>query len=134
MSFQQIQLVGHLGSSPDLRYTPSGVPVASFRLAINRHGSEGAEKQPLWLKVVCWRKHAELVSQYLEKGRQVMIVGELEDPELWTGKDGKQNVTQVVTARQVVFLSGNRGDTSNGHATSAEPAGADVGDGENIPF
>jgi single-strand DNA-binding protein len=140
MSHEQITLVGNIGSEISMRYTPSGVPVANFSLAINRTWNDAngnKQEKTSWRKIVCWRKQAELASQYLEKGRQIMVVGELEDPEQWTGKDGTSRVTMVVTAQKIVFLGGKPANT-NGHEAPGAPVaahtGADTIDGEEIPF
>lgn len=135
--YQELTIVGNAVASPDLRYTPSGVPVANFKLAINKQWTNAnGEKQEksLFLKIVCWRKLAEIVSQYVEKGRQLLVVGELEEPEVWTDREGKQRATMVITAQTIKLLGNRVTDTSNGHATSAEPAGAGEMTDEQIPF
>ena len=76
--YQQITLVGNLGNDPEMRYTPSGVPVVSFSLAVNKSWTtpDGQRQdRTTWFRVTAWRKTAEIVSQYLTKGRQVLIIG-----------------------------------------------------------
>ena len=128
--YQQITLIGNLGNDPEMRYTPSGVAVASFSLAVNKSWTtEGGEKQDrtTWFRVTCWRKQAEIVSQYLGKGKQVMVVGEVEEARAFTDKSGNQRASLEVTATTVRFLSGGAaGAAGNGQ----EPAADD----ENIPF
>jgi single-strand DNA-binding protein len=118
--YQQITLVGNLGSDPEMRYTPSGVPVASFSLAVNKTwtGQDGQRQdKTTWFRVTTWRKTAEIVSQYLNKGSKVLVVGELEEARTWTDRDGNQRASLEFTAQTVKFLSG-RGDMP---ATAAEP-------------
>ena len=131
--YQQITLIGNLGNDPEMRYTPSGVAVASFSLAVNKSWTtEGGEKQDrtTWFRVTCWRKQAEIVSQYLGKGKQVMVVGEVEEARAFTDKSGNQRASLEVTATIVRFLSGGKTEVAAGNGQ--EPA-AGVGD-EEIPF
>ena len=112
--FQQITLVGNLGRDPEMRYTPSGVPVASFSVATSkRYQSQDGQWQEktVWFRVTAWRKTAETASQYLTKGSKVLIVGELEEPRTWVDKDGNTQVSLDVTAQTIRFLSA-RGDSA----------------------
>ena len=116
--YQKVIIAGNLGQDPVLRYTPDGTPVASFSVATNRRwnnpdGSRGEET--VWFRVSAWRRQAEICNEYLQKGRQVMIEGELKPdaatggPRVWTGNDGAPRASYELTARRVVFLGG-RGD------------------------
>src|SRR5690348_11690183 len=114
--YQQIMLIGNLGNDPEMRYTPSGVPVASFSLAVNRTwtGQDGQRQdKTTWFRVTTWRKQAEIVSQYLTKGSKVMVIGEIEEARPYTDRDGNQRASLEVTAQTVKFLSG-RGDMPAG--------------------
>ena len=91
--YQQMTIVGNLGSDPEMRYTASGVPVTSFNVAVNRSwtNQEGQRQdKTTWFRVTAWRKLAETASQYLSKGRQVLIVGEIEEPEVWVDRRRQQ--------------------------------------------
>ncbi|RIK41428.1 MAG: single-stranded DNA-binding protein [Chloroflexi bacterium] len=141
--YQQITMVGNLGSDPEMRYTPSGVPVASFRMAVNKSwtGEDGQRQdKTTWFRVTAWRKLAETVSQYLTKGAKVLVVGEIEDARPYTDRDGNLRATLEVTAQVVRFLNtrgemqGVGSDTGasfnhGGHAAEAQ----EVRD-EDIPF
>ena len=114
--FQQITLVGNLGRDPEMRYTPSGVPVASFSVATSKRyqGQDGQwQEKTIWFRVAAWRKTAETVSQYLTKGSKVLIVGELEEPRTWVDKEGNTQVSLEVTAQTIRFLS-PRGENAGG--------------------
>lgn len=118
--FQQLILVGNLGSDPELRYTSDGTPVASFSLAVNRRwtnqdGSHGEETT--WFRVSVWRKQAETVNQYLRKGRQVLVIGRV-SARAYTAANGEPRASLEVTADTVRFLGGGRGEES----PFAEPA------------
>ena len=143
--YQQITLIGNLGSDPEMRYTPSGVPVASFSLAVNRTwtNQEGQRQdKTTWFRVTTWRKQAEIVSQYLVKGRRVMVVGEVEEARPWTDRDGNQRASLEVTAQIVKFLGGRDEDSMMGggapmaSSTPAAPMGSGGGapqeQGENL--
>ena len=142
--YQLITLVGNLGTDPELRYTPSGVPVANFRLAVNKRwtGNDGQrQEKTTWFRVTTWRKQAEVCAQHLAKGRQVMIVGEVDEARPWTDNEGNQRASLEVTAQNVTFL-GNRGDAPmdmEGAPTAAQqaPSGASANEAvgeEDIPF
>lgn len=114
--FQQITIVGNLGRDPEMRYTPSGVPVASFSVATSRkfQGADGQwQEKTVWFRVTAWRKTAETVSQYLTKGSKVLIIGELEEPRTWVDKDGNTQASLDVTAQTIRFLSA-RGEGTGG--------------------
>jgi single-strand DNA-binding protein len=138
--YQQITLIGNLGNDPEMRYTPSGVAVASFNLAVNRSwtGQDGQRQdKTTWFRVSVWNKQAETVTQYLSKGRLVLVVGEVEEARAFTDRDGNQRASLEVKAQSVRFL-GQRGDgTTGGNMNSSPtsaPAGAPGVQDEDIPF
>ena len=99
-----------------------------------------ARKKTTWFRVAAWRQQAELASQYLTKGQKVLVVGELEDPQLWTDRDGNQCASLEVTARDIRFLSSREESMAmGGGGQQAEPAAAAGGgetaaSDEEIPF
>ena len=122
--FQQITIVGNLGRDPEMRYTPSGVPVTSFSVATSRRyqTQDGQwQEKTIWFRATAWRKTAETVSQYLTKGSKVLIIGELEEPRPWTDKEGNTQVSLEVTVQTIKFLSA-RGENSGGGDYQREPA------------
>jgi single-strand DNA-binding protein len=109
--------------------------VASFNLAVNKsHTSEDGQRrdETTWFKVTAWRKQAETVSQYLTKGRQVMVVGEVK-ASAYNNKAGQPAASLEVTAMTIKFLGG-RGESSEPGTSAPAHAGADTIDGEEIPF
>jgi single-strand DNA-binding protein len=130
MSFNKVILVGNLGRDPELRYAPSGTPIASFTMATNerRKGKDGGEPTDIttWFRVTVFGRQAENVSQYLTKGRPVYVEGRLNLDE-WTDKDGKPRYTLEVTATDVQFLGGGQ------QAEKAAAAGAGAGGGTTKP-
>ena len=92
----------------------------------DRHPRRDGERQEktVWFRVTAWERDAELVSQYLTKGRQVLIVGEVEEARPFTDRDGNQRASLEVTARTIRFVGG-RGDGTGGTDTfQREPARA----------
>jgi single-strand DNA-binding protein len=140
--YQQITLVGNLGQDPEMRYTPSGVPVTSFSLAVNKSwvNTEGQRQdKTLWFRVTAWRKLAETASQYLTKGRQILVIGEIEEARPWTDRDGNLRASLEVTAQTIKFLN-TRADgapgaeATGGFGQSANHAEAQEVRDEDIPF
>jgi len=139
--YHKIIIVGNLGRDPEMRYTPDGTPVTTFSVATNRKwnnpdGSQGEETT--WFRVTAWRRMAETCNQYLQKGRLVLIEGELKPdpatgaPRLWTGNDGIARSSFEVTARAVKFLGG-RGEAP-ADAMPGFPEEPPVESEEEIPF
>ena len=109
-SLNKVMLIGNLGQSPEMRFTPSGSPVTTFSVACNRKYStqDGeAKDQTEWFNVVAWNKQAETCNQYLNKGSQVYVEGRLHTRS-WEGQDGEKKYRTEVIASQVLFLSGKR--------------------------
>lgn len=130
--FQQITIVGNVGQDPEMRYTPSGQPVTSFSLAVNKSwvGADGQRQdKTLWFRVTCWRKLAETVSEYVKKGSKVLVVGEIEEARPWTDKDGNSRASLEVTANTVRFL-----DSKPQGSSSTEAAPEAQAEGEDLPF
>ncbi len=130
--FQRIVIVGNLGSDPEMRFTPSGVPVTSFSVAVNRRWTDSSGEQrekTTWFRVTAWRKLAELCNQYLSKGRLVLVEGEI-DASAWLDNQGNPRATLELTARNVRFLGGrgDRGDLS----APTEPGDEFLSD--DVPF
>lgn len=113
-SLARVILIGNLGSDPEMRYTPDGKSVTSFRMATNRRFSTSAgetKEETDWFRVTVWGKQAEQCNQFLSKGRQVYVDGRLHARD-WQGQDGQTRTSLEVTADRVVFL-GKPGTTAS---------------------
>lgn len=138
--FQQLILVGHLGSEPEMRYTSSGVPVTNFSLAVNRRwtNQEGqTQEKTTWFRVSMWRRQAEVASQYLAKGAKIMVVGEIENARPYTDRDGNLQASIEVTANQFQFLDSRAASSGNGAEANGTVVTNGVvaeGEKEDIPF
>lgn len=99
-----VVLIGNLTRDPELRYTPSGLPVATLRLAVNRNfTNQQGEIETDYFNVIVWRNQAEKCAEYLSKGRQVAVTGRLQSRS-WEGNDGQKRSVVEVVADRVVFL------------------------------
>jgi len=98
--YNRIILVGRLTADPELRYTPTGVPVASFRLAVDRPKSrESGEHQTDFINIVAWRQQGEFAANYLTKGRLVLVEGRLQIRQWTTAEGMKRSATDVVCSQ-----------------------------------
>lgn len=114
--YQQITIVGNVGRDPEMRYTSEGVGVCNFSVAVNkrrrnRNTNEYID-QTTWFRVAAWRNLAETCSQYVHKGMQIMVVGEV-NADAYVGQDGQARANLEITARDIKFL-GRRGDSEGG--------------------
>ena len=123
-----VVLIGRLATDPDLKYTQSGIAVANFRLAVERpFSNKDGERETDFFTVVCWRKLAETVGEYLDKGRLVGVKGRLQVSQ-WE-QDGQKRERVEVVADEVRFLDGKRERESGSQDEVASEFG-----GEEVPF
>jgi single-strand DNA-binding protein len=127
--YQYTIIIGNVGRDPEMRYTQSGVAVADFSVAVSRRwtdrNSNEQREKTTWFRVSAWRGLAETVNQYVHKGMQVMVTGEV-DASAYAGQDGTPRATLEITARDIQFL-GRRGEGGDeGASFPSEP--------EDLPF
>ncbi|TYR75566.1 single-stranded DNA-binding protein [Rossellomorea vietnamensis] len=116
----RVVLVGRLTKDPELKYTPNGVPVANFVLAVNRNfTNQQGEREADFINCQVWRKPAENVANFLKKGSLAGVDGRIQTRN-FEGQDGKRVFMTEVVAESVQFLepksqsnnqSGNQGNT-----------------------
>lgn len=145
----KVILIGNLGKDPELRYTPGGQPVATFTLATTeRWNDRNGQRQDRteWHNVVVWGKLAELVNQYLKKGRSAYIEGRIATRS-WDDKDGNKRYKTEIVANQVQFLGstgqgggdfsggggGNFAQNNNGFDMPSPPGPGAMGE-DDLPF
>jgi single-strand DNA-binding protein len=114
----KVILIGRLANDPELKYTPSGIPVTTFRLAVDRPISAearqaGQEKQADFIDIVAWRQAAEFASNYLGKGRLVAIEGRLQIRQ-YVAQDGTNRRVSEVVVDQLKSLDRPREHADNG--------------------
>lgn len=107
----RVVLVGRLTKDPDLRYTPNGVPVASFTLAVNRtFTNQQGEREADFINCVVWRKPAENAANFLKKGSLAGVDGRIQTRS-YEGQDGKRVYITEVQAESVQFLEPKNSNT-----------------------
>jgi len=124
VSLNRVLLIGNLTKDPELRYTPSGTPVANLRLAVNsmfKDQTGQRKEETCFVTVVVWSRQAEICNQYLKKGRSVFIEGRLVFRS-WEA-EGKTRSTMEVRADRVQFLGPAPAAASA--SVSSEPPEAD---------
>ena len=130
----KVMIIGHLGRDPEMRYTPSGRPVATFSVAVSRswNSSSGERRSETeWFKVVAWGNLAEICNKFLNKGQQVYIEGRLQTRR-WEDKEGQQRTTVELVANEMTML-GDRREKSQSNDSIPEEAPPDIEEDE-FPF
>jgi single-strand DNA-binding protein len=133
-SLNKVMIIGNLGSEPEMRFTPNGNPVTSFRVATNRvyNTSEGERREETeWFTVITWGRLAEQCNQFLGKGRLVYAEGRLRT-RTWEGQDGQKHYRTEVIANRVTFL--DRQAAAPLPEERVEEAGGGEWGPEDIPF
>jgi single-strand DNA-binding protein len=103
----KVMLTGHLGADPEMRYTPQGSAVTTFRVASGRtwKSADGTQHDDTeWFRIVAWDKLGEICNQYLTKGTRVYIEGRLQTRK-WQDKDGQDRYMTEVIASDMIILS-----------------------------
>jgi len=115
----RVILVGRLTRDPELRYTPSGMAVASFSLANNRSYSTGGEKkdQVSYFDCVAWSKMGEIITEYCKKGKQIAVEGRIQQRR-WDDQDGNKKTKVEIVVENFQFLGGKSQDEES----HSEPA------------
>ncbi|MDO8473758.1 MAG: single-stranded DNA-binding protein [Dehalococcoidia bacterium] len=132
-SLNKVMLIGNVGAEPEMRFTPNGNPVTSFRIATNRFlpPAEGVERkqETEWFSIVTWNKLAENCNQFLTKGQKVYVEGRLHTRS-WDGADGQKRYKTEVIANSVLFLD----KPGSGQLPGDPPAPEGAVDPEDLPF
>ena len=151
-NFNKVILAGNLTRDPELRYTPKGTAVARITLAVNRtwKSESGESKEEVsFVDVDIWGRQAEVISQYMKKGRPLLVEGRLKQ-DTWEDKNTKQKQSKLkVVLESFSFIDSNRGDSGGGGSSEAprsrpaatSPAPAPEGgeadappEGDDVPF
>ena len=125
-SVNKVILIGNLGKDPEIKYTPSGVPVAKFSLATNeRYKDKAGEWQDRteWHNIVAWQRLAEIVGEYVKKGSKIYIEGRLQTSSWEDKQSGEKKYRTEIIANDLVLLSG-RGENSEAYSSRSASASA----------
>ena len=122
-----IVLMGRLTRDPELRYTGSNIPVASFRIAVDRDFGKGenGERATDFIDIVAWRQTGEFVSKYFTKGSMAVVSGRLQMRD-WTDRDGNKRTSAEVVADNVYF-----GDSKKSRDDGEGGSRSDYGRGQD---
>lgn len=134
------KLMGRLTRDPEIRYTQSNIPVATFCLAVERDfkGPDG-NRQTDFIDIVAWRRTAEFVRDYLQKGRMVVVSGKLYT-RMYEDKQGNKRKVTEINAENIYFADSKRSDSQDAFAPSAQQYTDAVLDGatpvsdDDLPF
>ena len=125
-------IAGHLGADPEVRFTSSGQKVTTLRVAARSRKS--GKDETIWWRVTIWGEQFDKMIPYFKKGSSIIVMGELNKPEIFTDRDGKPQVSMSLTAYNLSFSPFGRpdsggssegsheGETSNEHAAAAPAA------------
>ena len=117
----RIVLVRRLTKDPELKYTPSGIAMARFTLAVNRTFKDSSgEQQADFINCAVWRKQAENTANYLKKGSLAGVEGRIQTGS-YEGQDGKRIYTTDVVADSVQFLEPKNGQATQNNGTTGQP-------------
>ncbi|WP_419957236.1 single-stranded DNA-binding protein [Psychrobacillus psychrotolerans] len=115
----RVVLVGRLTKDPELKYTPSGVAMARFTLAVNRTFKSEGQPDADFINIVVWRKQAENTANYLKKGSLAGVEGRIQTGS-YEGQDGKRVYTTDVVADSVQFLEPKNGQVTQNNANTGQ--------------
>jgi len=126
----RVILIGRLGKDPELKYTPSGAPVAKFSLATDEkfkdRNTGELQSRTEWHNIVAWNKLAEICGEYLTKGKLVFIEGSIRSRQ-WQDQAGNKRTAYDIVARNMQML-GSKGESERmpaggmDHAAPERPA------------
>lgn len=121
--WQQCIIVGNVGRDPEFKYTPQGIAVCDFTVAVNKRTGKGENRQEktTWFRVHVWRERAETASQYIKKGMKIMVIGEI-DARAYTDKNGQPTASLELTCFDFKFLD-SRGEGQGGDYQPARQGG-----------
>ena len=131
MSMNKVMVIGNVGTDPEMRYTPNGVAVTSFRVATNRrwNTADGEQHEETeWFRVNAWDRLAENCNQYVVKGMKVYVEGRLQSRP-WISNEGEPRSGNEIRAFEVQFLN-RPGQSAEGDG----PGGPPPGDVEDLPW
>lgn len=143
----KVMLIGRLGTDPEMRYTASGSPVTTFRLAVGRQWRDNAGEihdETEWFNIVAWNRLAETCNQYLTRGARVYVEGRLQTRSWEDQQSGQTRYRTEVIASDLIMLDSRSSREPEEYPPPREPSrpqrgGAqpppppDIGD-EDIPF
>lgn len=134
-------LIGNLGKDPELRYTTSGVAVATFSLATNESWKDqdgNMQERTEWHNIVAWKKLAEICGEWLKKGKKIYVEGRIQTRNYDDKNTGTKKYITEIVADNIIMLdskgSGEGSSASSGAVSEAVPAPAAGRINDDLPF
>lgn len=115
-SFNNCTFSGNLGRDPEARYYEDGKMVANFSIAVEGRRGTGA----MWMPVKVWGKQAQVIVDYVKKGSQIIVSGELEQ-ESWTSKEGEAKSRMVLNCRNFTLIGRKNKEGADSPGGSQKP-------------
>lgn len=103
-----VQIAGHLGNDPEVRYTSSGLKVTTFRLATNSR--KGGKDETIWWRVTIWGEQFDKMLPHIKKGSPLIVHGVMSKPEIFNDREGNPQVSLGLTAAFLQFSPFGRSD------------------------
>jgi single-strand DNA-binding protein len=136
-SLNRVQLIGNLGKDPEIKYTPSGTPVAKITIATNERFKDkdgNWQDRTEWHNVTLWQRMAEIAGEYLKKGGKVYIEGRLQTRSWDDKQTGQKKYATDIVASDMILLGsrgegGSGGDFSGGSRGASSKSGSSAGNG-----
>lgn len=114
----QTTIAGHLGSDPEVRFTSSGQKVTTLRVAARARRS--GKDETIWWKVTIWGEQFDKMIPYFKKGSPIIVMGELNKPEIFTDREGRPQVSMSITALNIMFSPFGRPDSQHTGSTTEQ--------------
>jgi single-strand DNA-binding protein len=108
-----VTIAGNLGADPEVRFTPSGQKVTTFRVAARVRRSSKDKDETIWWRVTVWGEQFDKLIGYLKKGSAVVVVGDMSKPEIYNDREGKPQVSMNLTAFSISFSPFGRPEHSS---------------------
>ncbi|KKO51113.1 single-stranded DNA-binding protein [Paenibacillus sp. DMB20] len=134
----RVILIGRLTRDPELKYTPSGVAITNFTLAVDRpYTNDRGDREADFIPVIVWRQLAEICAEYLKKGRLTAVEGRIQVRNYENAEGKRVYVTEVI-ADNVRFLESNRQESGQSEGRNRDPFSddgkpIDIND-DDLPF
>ena len=136
-SLNRVMLIGNLGKDPELRYTGSGVAVATFTIATNESWKDqdgNMQERTEWHNIVAWRKLAEICGEWLKKGKKVYVEGRIQTRSYDDKNTGqKRYITEIVADNMIMLDSRSSAETPSAAPSYEEPGQTGAKD-DDLPF
>jgi single-strand DNA-binding protein len=115
-----LHLAGHLGTDPEVRFTSSGLKVTTLRVA-TRARKKAGEDRTIWWRVTVWGEQFDKMIAHLKKGSPIMAAGELDEPQIYTDRNGNPQISMSMTASSLMFSPFGRGEQKPNQPVEKQP-------------